>query len=123
MEVCTGLMCHAPDAFVSLGGALLVRIAEQQVGARVVVPAFGDRDVLLVVGQRKARLLLYDRSPHHRIGDMGATSASSHQSVQRGSLPFTAIGRRSSSNSGKATGVGPVRSGSAASTKTEPVTG
>lgn len=55
--------------------------------------------------------------------NMGATSASSHQSVQRGSVPFTAIGRRNSRNSGAATGVGPVRAGSAASTKTEPATG
>ena len=55
-------------------------------------------------------------------GNSGATSASSHQSVQRGSTPSTASGCRNPASSGDATCVGPLRAGKAASTKTEPST-
>ncbi|MFF0096472.1 hypothetical protein ACFYSF_42065 [Streptomyces canus] len=65
VEVCTGQVGHTPAALARLVAKSVARRAEQHVGAGVVVPAVGDRDLPLVVGQ---------------------------------GLPFTAFGRRNSSN-------------------------
>ena len=124
MQVGAGKGAHRPAALPCLACLGVVGRAEEQICAAVVLPPVRDGHLLLVVGQRQPGLLAGDRLAGRRVGNIGATSGSSHQSVHRGSRPSApARPRRNGRNSPPTMGVCPRGEGTDASTKIEHVTG